>query len=249
MKARGRAVTRDGPFSKVVHAGSLADEAYSQLKRRIIRCQMPPDLLVTESQLVRESGLGKTPVREALARLVQDGLVQNIPRLGYEIAPITLGDVDELFGLRLILEPAAAELAAGRIDPAHLRRLDQLCAVTAHPDSTEGLDQHLKANRDLHVAVARSAGNRRLAESIERLMDEGERMLRLGLLFGNPWDQIIHEHKQLVDALIAGDAAEARRVSIDQIRAAQRNVTSALLASPSIVGAHVTAPTRSLGRV
>jgi DNA-binding GntR family transcriptional regulator len=243
-----------GPLSKrrllseMLPARSLTDEAYGQLKRQIIRCEMPPDLLVTESQLVRESGLGKTPVREALARLVQEGLVQNIPRHGYAIAPITLGDVEELFGLRLIVEPAAAELAAGRVDPAHLRRLDELCAASAHPDGPEGLDRHLKANRDLHIAVARAAGNRRLLEMLQRLMDESERMLRLGLLFGNPWAQIVHEHQQLVEALIAGDAAAARQISIEQIQSARRNVTSALLASPAILSTHVTAPKRAAQR-
>jgi DNA-binding GntR family transcriptional regulator len=222
---------------------SLANEAYAQLKRQIIRCEMPPDLLVTESQLVRQSGLGKTPVREALARLVQEGLVVNIPRHGYEIAPITLGDVDELFGLRLIVEPAVAERAAGRVDGVELRRLEELCAVSANPDGgPEGLDRHLKANRDLHVAVARWAGNRRLLDIVERLMDESERMLRLSLLLKNPWAQILHEHKQLVDALIAADGATARRVSAEQILTAQRNVIEALLASPSVLSAHVTAP-------
>jgi DNA-binding GntR family transcriptional regulator len=246
MKAQNSPATRGGPLSKVIAARSLADEAYVQLKRKIIRCDLPPDLLVTESQLVRESGLGKTPVREALARLVQEGLVRNIPRHGYEIAPITLGDVEELFGLRLIIEPAAAELAAGRVDAAHLRQLDEICAASCQPDGgSESFDRHLKANRELHVSIARASGNRRLAEVMERLLDESERMLHLSLLFRNRRAEILHEHRQLVDALIAGDAETARRVSIEQIVAAQRNVTDALLSSPSILSAHVTAPKRA----
>lgn len=225
-------------------AASLADEAYYALKEKIIRCEMPPDLLVTEPQLVRQSGLGKTPVREALARLVQERLVRSIPRHGYEIAPITLGDVDELFGLRLIVEPAVAELAAGRVDADHLRALDGVCAATADPPDREGLELHMKANRELHVAIARTAGSLRLLDIMERLMDESERMLRLGLLFGNPWAQIVHQHNQLVEALIAGDTARAKQVSIEQILAAKGNVINALLTSPSILAAHVTAPAR-----
>jgi DNA-binding GntR family transcriptional regulator len=235
-------VRRSRSSSKIVHVGSLADEAYIRLKRQIIRCEMPPDLLVTESQLVRESGLGKTPVREALYRLVQEGLVRNIPRHGYEIAPITLGDVEELFGLRLIVEPHAAELAAGRVDAAQLRQLDELCATADPNASPEALDRHMKANRDLHVAIARSAGNRRLADVVERLMDESERVLRLGMLFRDQWAQIVHEHQQLIEALIEGDSETARRVSTEQIVAARTNVTAALLASPAILSAHVTAP-------
>ncbi len=232
---------RKRPLRTATDAGSLADEAYGQLKRKIIRCELPPALLVTESQLVRESGLGKTPVREALGRLVQEGLVRNIPRHGYEVAPITLGDVQELFGLRLIVEPAAVQLAAGHVDAAELRHLDALCAEGADADdSPDALDRHLQANREFHVTVARATGNRRLAEAIEKLLDESERMLHLSLQFRNRRAEIMHEHKQLVDALVAGDAEASRRIAIDQILAAQRNVVDALLSSPSILSAHVT---------
>jgi DNA-binding GntR family transcriptional regulator len=101
--------------------GSLADEAYARIRRRIVGCDLAPGEQVTEGQLVETHGIGKTPVREALQRLAQEGLVQPIRRHGYRVAPITLRDVRDLFGLRLIIEPAAAELAVGRIDVAQLR--------------------------------------------------------------------------------------------------------------------------------
>jgi DNA-binding GntR family transcriptional regulator len=73
--------------------GSLADEAYAILKLLIIRCELEPGRRITEAQLVATTGIGKTPVREALARLVHENLVRNIPRHGYEVTPITLRDV------------------------------------------------------------------------------------------------------------------------------------------------------------
>ena len=97
---------------------SLASEAYVILKGRILRCEIAPGERLTEARLVRELGLGKTPIREALVRLIHDRLVRNMPRHGYEVTPITLADVEDLFRLRLILEPAAMGLAAGRIDVA-----------------------------------------------------------------------------------------------------------------------------------
>jgi DNA-binding GntR family transcriptional regulator len=104
-------------------AGSLADEAYARIRRRIVGCELAPGAQVTEGQLVETHGIGKTPVREALQRLAQEGLVQPIRRSGYRIVPITLRDVRDLFGLRLIVEPAAAELAVGRLDLARLREI------------------------------------------------------------------------------------------------------------------------------
>ena len=243
MKAQQRTSGRRRPATRTIPTGSLADEAYVRLKRNIIRCELPPDVLVTESRLVRESGLGKTPVREALARLVQEGFVRSIPRHGYVVAPVTLQDVDELFGLRLIVEPAAAELAAGRVDPALLRELDEVCTSTVDPaDAEERLDRQLQANRELHLTIARASGNRRLAEVVERLLDESERMLHLSLLFRDRQTGMVHDHHHLIEAVVAGDGQTARRVAIEQLQAYQRTVTEALLASPSILSAHVTAP-------
>jgi DNA-binding GntR family transcriptional regulator len=222
---------------------SLTDTAYAILKRRIIRCEMPPGLHITESQLVSEINIGKTPVREALARLAQEGLVRSYPRYGYVVAPITLGDVKELFGLRLIVEPAAVELAAGRVDVAQLRQLDHLCAVAdLSRGNHESLDEHLHANRELHAIIARASGNQRLAELIEKLHDESERMLHLSLLFRPRREEILHEHRALIDALAAGDAASARQHMIEQIRAAEANVLDALLSSPSVLSAQVALP-------
>jgi DNA-binding GntR family transcriptional regulator len=223
--------------------GSLTDRAYAYIKRKIIRCEMPPGMSVTESQLVEEIDIGKTPVREALARLVQEGFVLNIPRRGYEVTPITLRDVQELFGLRLILEPAAVQLAAGHVDVELLRYLDDLCRPERYSvQDPESADRHLSANREFHVTIAKASGNRRLAEGIEKLLDEGQRLLHLSLMFRNRSEEIMHEHRELVDALAAGDVDGARRITVEQILAAQRNVVDALLSSPSLLSAHVAPP-------
>src|SRR5919197_450469 len=102
-------VAANGRAPATVAAESLADQAYARIRRRIVGCELAPGDQVTESQLVETHGIGKTPVREALQRLAQEGLVQPIRRHGYRVAPITLRDVRDLFGLRLIIQPAAAE--------------------------------------------------------------------------------------------------------------------------------------------
>ncbi len=71
--------------------------------------------------------LGKASLRIALQRLVQSRLISSIPRQGYRIAPVTVKDVEEIFCLRLLIEPYAARLAAGRVNRAQLERLEQIC--------------------------------------------------------------------------------------------------------------------------
>ena len=111
-------------LSRKTLASSQGEIAYTELRRRIIRCELEPGERITEAQLASVTGIGKTPVREALTRLVQDGLVRSIPGHGYEVTPITLGDVQDLYNFRLIIEPAAAQLAAGHVNATDLRRLD-----------------------------------------------------------------------------------------------------------------------------
>ena len=223
-------------------SGSLADLAYRELKARVIRCELAPGRLVTEASVVRQVGIGKTPVREALARLGQDGLVRAIPRQGYEITPITLGDVQELFGLRLVVEPAAVELAAGQVHAATLRRLDELCQAAYRPGDHESITDFLRINHEFHSTIAHASGNRRLATVVVRVLDESERLFHLSMMLLDRGAEMVHEHRELVDALVAGEAEAARRIAVEQILSVQRMVVDALLLSPAVLTARVAIP-------
>jgi DNA-binding GntR family transcriptional regulator len=222
---------------------SLAGEAFSLLKRRIIRCEIAPGARLTEAGLVGQLRLGKTPIREALVRLTHEGLVRPIPRHGYEVAPITLADVEDLFRLRLVLEPAAMELAAGRIDPATHRRLTALCRVESYvPGDPRSVEAYRRATHEFHVVVARASGSRRLAEAIERLEDESDRIFILGLMRPDRQQAVRVGHQVIVDALLAGDGAAARRHAVEGILQAEQVIKDALLAQPWVRAATVLAP-------
>ena len=94
----------------------LTDRAYERIKHDIITCAIAPGTEISEPQLCAHYRLGKAPVRMALIRLAHDGLVRAIPRRGYMVTPVTLKDIHDVFELRLMLEPAAARMAAGKVD-------------------------------------------------------------------------------------------------------------------------------------
>lgn len=213
---------------------SMAQLAYRRLRRDILRCRLRPGQGVTEPQLAERYALGKTPIREGLTRLVHEGLVQPLPRRGYRIAPITLKDVKELLGVRLIVETEAARLAAGRCDVAQLRRLEQLCAVGYDPDDARSLDRFLRANTELHAAIAVAAGNERLAGVVRQLLDELERHLFLALEVGGHHVTTSHQHSSLVEALAAGDGGGAARAVADQIHGVERMIVDAAISSPQV---------------
>jgi DNA-binding GntR family transcriptional regulator len=190
---------------------------------------------MTEAKLAAETGIGKTPVREALTRLVQEGLVRSLPGHGYEVTPLTLGDVQDLYHFRLIIEPAAAQLAAGHVSATDLRRLDEQCAARFSAADKESQSQYLQANYLFHTTIADASGNRRLAEAVRRALEESERLFHLSSALQKSSDDLAHEHTDLVDALIAGDGETARKLMLAHLTASQRRALDALLASPSLL--------------
>ena len=130
------------------------------------------------------------------------------------IDPLTLRDVREIYDLRLLLEPAAAAEAAGRIEPTELVRLEQLGATTLDVDDSDSVERFMAANRAVHVAVAEAAGNRRAAAIVARLLDDSERArlvaLRAGA--GGRGLRARDEHLQLLAALGAGNGEDAERL-------------------------------------
>ncbi len=214
----------------------LGDLAYDQIKQEIIHCLLKPGSEVTESQLSERLKLGKAPIRAALTRLSQQGLVRPVHRRGYVIAPITIRDVNNIFQLRLFLEPPAARLAAQNgVDAERLRRLDEICRTEYNVDDKQGTAVFLRANYEFHVTIARASGNERLARMIGQLLEDMERLFHFGLSLRDRTPQMQHEHRLLVDALARQDGEVAEGVAAEQIRAAREMVSQALLSSSELL--------------
>jgi DNA-binding GntR family transcriptional regulator len=213
-------------------APSLSDQATDALRTEILACRLAPGSPISESMATETLSLGRAPIRAALARLAEEGLVQALPRRGWVVSQVTVRDIHEVFDLRLILEPEAARrVAARRVDAARLHRLDAVVARGHLPDDPESALAFLAANRAFHVAVADWSGNARLARQIGRLLDESTRMLVLGLSLRDRSGEMAHEHRSLIEALVAGDADCAARIMREQV-AASRDMVLAALTGP-----------------
>jgi DNA-binding GntR family transcriptional regulator/predicted metal-dependent enzyme (double-stranded beta helix superfamily) len=223
--------------------GRLSDLAFERIKRDIVNSSLSPGTEVTEGGLARKYKLGKGPVRAALMRLCQEEWTRAVPRKGYVVAPVTLKDVQAIFQLRQLLEPTAARLAAGHINGEELKRLDAVSTTpsTSHPSS---LSASLKANRQFHVTVAQASGNERLAGMVEKLQDQLERLLQLGLSTWNGGEQLPLGHSALIEALVAGDEEAAARISAAAIETDRKVVMNAILSHASPVQVHVSGGTR-----
>ena len=209
---------------------SLTERAVATLRRDILATRLAPGEVISEAMAAERLEFGKAPIRAALARLAEEGLVTAVPRRGWVVSLVTIRDIHEVFDLRLMLEPEAARRAAGRVDAPMLARLDAVCAAgydCADQDSTMAF---LEANKAFHVAVADLGGNARLARQIDRLLDESTRMLVLGLRRRDRTHEMAHEHHALVEALALGRADESAHLMREQVAESRRMVLAALTA-------------------
>lgn len=218
----------------------LTDRAYERIKHDIMTCAIAPGTEVSEPQLCIHYRLGKAPVRMALIRLAHDGLLRAIPRRGYMVTAITLKDIHDVFELRLMLEPQAAHMAAGKVDVQRLRVLDEACRPGYQSNDIKSITRFLEANKAFHVAIAQATGNGRLAIMVSQLLDQMTRLLHLGLGLRNRSQEMQHEHRALVKALARGDSETAERISREQIEAARGMVLSAIMTSNTVMNLAIT---------
>jgi len=199
------------------------------LRRAIITGRLRPGALLVEAEVSARYGVSKSPAREALKVLQQEGLVDVIPRRGYVVTPITVKQIKDLFDLRLILEretAAAAARNATEDDIALLRRLSGNLYVPGDPDSYA---RFLTENRSFHLAVAQVSRNERLTAVLARLLDDLERLFHLGLDVRDRSETLVREHLEIVDAIVARDSQRAGAVMVAQIENARQMVLEAVM--------------------
>jgi len=219
-------------FRRILHessdqAQSATGRVYGVLKEEILTCELGPGTPIYEGEIAERLHVSKTPVREALGMLIHEGLVEVRPRQGYRVTDLTLADVQEAFQLRLLLEPAAAELAAER---ATAEQLQELRSLVEADDGASKADRVRQASR-FHAALAEASGNSRLAGTLRNLLEEMQRLYFIGLNIEDSISVNAAEHRELVDALLKGNHHLAGDIARRQVETSRMRVFEAILAS------------------
>jgi DNA-binding GntR family transcriptional regulator len=205
-------IVRDGKTS-------LAEQLYESVKRDIVEHRLEPETIVTEATLADRYGVSRAPAREALKALATLGFVRVVHRVGYIVTGISVRDFDEIFSLRLALEPLAVQLAVPRLRDRDSARLEQLARQVlkipaSTPDKRGGLTAQL--NADFHREISRIGGNLRLERAISGLIDELERFMHM-LAYSDAVSSLLNEHLTLVETMRTGDAKAAADLMRDQL--------------------------------
>jgi DNA-binding GntR family transcriptional regulator len=212
----------------------LGEQAYRKIRDDIVWCRLAPGQELSEAGLSELYGFGKGPIRQALSRLAQDSFILPRARRGHIVIPVTLNDVRDLFDWRLILEPAAAELACGKVDRDRLLELDARCAEGYIPGNIESEARFVEANNAFHMEIAHAAGNSRLLSSLRQVMDEMTRLMHLAHQLRERNVTQRQEHKGLIEALVNGDRETARQHTIAHIENVRVNVIEGIMRFSSL---------------
>jgi DNA-binding GntR family transcriptional regulator len=189
-------------------AGRAVEQAYEEIKRRLMRGKMVAGERVDVVSLCRQIGVSRTPVREALVALEKEGFVQAVPRRGYFVREISFQDALEAYQLRIVLEPIATALAARRVQEDDLAVLRDLAEI-ASDGSEESITRAVERNRRFHVRIAEASGNSQLAKIMTDLMDNTERLLYIELDTDRTYTEWSEEHLVILEALEARDSERA----------------------------------------
>ena len=211
---------------------SLAERAYDEIRRRIIRLELAPGDVVREADLEATLDMSRTPIREALQRLARDHFVTVIPRRGMFVAAIDVDELSMLYETRAVMEPYTARLATKRGTPDDWAEMAEVLAETREPGKAP--EELLQLDRRCHEIIWRAAGNRFLTDTLDALYAQSDRLWHMYLADVHDMGHAVDEHAEIHAALQAGDAervsslVEAHVNSFDaQVRAA---VTSSLSA-------------------
>src|SRR5262249_6142059 len=214
---------------------SLAEEAFGKLVQAITSGEFKPGQKLSESQLARQLGISRGPLREALGRL-EGRLVMRTPRIGVRVIDFDRADLEQLFFVREALEGMAARLAAERMTTKELEQLQELLAHHAsQPELAAGSAYYQRSrDEDFHFTIVSAARCERLEQM---LLDELYYQLRIQRLRSSTRpgraQQALGEHREIVAALASRNADAAESTMRHHIRNARLSALSALTSEPN----------------
>ena len=194
---------------------SLVDRAYAELRARIETNRYPPGHSALEKELAGELGMSRTPVREALIRLQQEGLVEVRPRRGMQVLGLSPSDMKDIYEVIAGAEAVAVNLLAERApDPEIARALGEPVAQMERALEADDLDAWAAADEDFHRALFQLCGNGRLEDVGVAHLDRTRRARFFTLHLRRRPFRSTADHRRLMELITAGDARAAREATL-----------------------------------
>jgi DNA-binding GntR family transcriptional regulator len=207
---------------------NLATQVYEVVRNAIVLGELTPGSLHSVNDIAERLKVSRTPAREALLKLEEQGMVSFERNRGARILETTVHDLEELFSLRILLEIPGAYRAAKRADTASIRKLKALLDEVnlAYRQTSTNARAHLEPDARFHKAIAAMAGSRRLGTILDNLFDQ--QMIAGGTSGGytRSMEEIIEDHNQIFEAIAERNAERAANAMRHHLLTSSRALVS-----------------------
>jgi len=205
-------------------SASLEEKVYFSLEDQIISQKLRPGEAVTEMKLSRELGVSRTPVREALQRLDREGLIKLIPNKGAVVLGISEQDLIDIYKIRMRLEGLAARIAAEKRDEALCRELCDNVDLTGFYMAKGDIEKVKNLDSEFHDIIYRCCESRMLGKTLSELHRYIASYRKLSLAVSGRIEHSLSEHKEIYDAIAAGNADAADALMSEHVARALENL-------------------------
>ena len=209
----------------VVNSYQPLREIVCEVLRDAIRSGiLKPGEWLKENDLADELLVSRTPVREAIRKLEQEGYVVTVPRRGAYVASVSIRDINEIFEIRAALEALACELAAERITDEEQERLERLLVGIGRAIEEHDMERIVRTDIEFHELLYQAARNERLLVIIGNLREQLTRFRSASMSFPGRLKETLEEHREIVDAIAQGDVQGAKQAAEAHMEKAERTL-------------------------
>jgi DNA-binding GntR family transcriptional regulator len=201
-----------------LNRANLRQQAISLLRARILAGELKPDTVYSATALAADLEVSPTPIREAMLDLANDGLIEVVPNKGYRLTSPTEEDLDEISGLRLLLEVPSLKDVIAQADDRDLARLETPVKECLEAAGKGDLTGFLLSDREFHLGLTESAGNKRLTRLVATLRDQTRLVGLKALSDAGGLVATADEHARILEAVQARQVGHAESLMRLHIR-------------------------------
>lgn len=207
---------------------SLEEKVYSSLEDEILTGKLTRGTVITENALSVRLGVSRTPIRSALHRLTEDGLLSQVANRGTVVVGITTDDLVDIYRIRMRLEGLASALAAQRISPEGLAALTESVELAEFYIQKKDTEKLKELDSVFHETIYKETGNRLLCKTLSELHGKIKSYRKFSLSVPGRLERSVEEHREILSAIAAGDGEEADRLTSLHVGRALENLVKAL---------------------
>ncbi len=208
---------------------SLETKVYNYLEEKILTGEYPKGMQIVENNVCKETGVSRTPIREALHMLEKDGLVRLVQNKGAVVIGVSTQDLIDIYKIRMRIEGLAARMAAENMSDKEKEELNEIVELSEfYITKRDAADKLKELDTSFHKIIYKASGSRMIYNTLSEYHKYIKAYRKLSLSVKGRFEKSISEHREILDAILNGDAENADALMSKHVGLALENVLNAI---------------------